>query len=81
MWTAALLLGAAVLGETPEPAEAPAVVVVATSGGVRAIAVSTTRGYPALPTDELSTLLPVSARVEADDWATVEFAGRAFRFC
>jgi N-acetylmuramoyl-L-alanine amidase len=80
MWTAALLVGAMVLGETAELEEVPSAVVVATSRGVRAIAVSTTRGHPALPTDELSTLLPVSSRVGADDWATVEFAGQAFRF-
>jgi N-acetylmuramoyl-L-alanine amidase len=80
MWPVALLLGGAVVGETPAFAEAPSAVVVATSRGVRAIAVSTTRGHPALPTAELSILLPVSARVEADDWATVEFAGHAFRF-
>ena len=78
MWTS-VLLGAAVTVGSPDSA-APAAVIVTTSRGERAIPVLMTRGHPALPLDELSALLPVSARIAADDWAMVEFGGLVFRF-
>ena len=79
MWTSVLLAAAAAGGPASSGA-APAAVIVATSRGERAIPVSMTRGHPALPLDELSALLPVSARIGPDDWAMVEFGGLVFRF-
>ena len=79
MWASVLLVAAAA-GGPASPTDAPSAVIVATSRGERAIPVSMTRGHPALPMDELSALLPVSARIAADDWAMVEFGGLVFRF-
>ncbi len=79
MWTSVLLAAAAV-GGPASPTAAPTAVIVATSRGERAIPVSMTRGHPALPMDELSALLPVSAGIMADDWVRVEFGGLVFRF-
>lgn len=79
MWTS-VLLAATAAGGPASPGAAPAAVIVATSRGERAIPVSMTRGHPALPLDELSALLPVSARIGPDDWAMVEFGGLVFRF-
>ena len=79
MWASVLLVAAAV-GGPASPTDAPSAVIVATSRGERAIPVSMTRGHPALPLDELSALLPVSARIGPDDWAMVEFGGLVFRF-
>ncbi len=77
---AMLLVAAAVpAGPSTEPA-APAAVVIATSRGTRAVPVSTERGHPALPADELSILLPMSTRWGVDGWITVDFGGQAFRF-
>ncbi len=79
MWTS-VLLAAAAAGGPASPTAAPSAVIVATSRGERAIPVSMMRGHPALPMDELSALLPVSARIAADDWAVVDFGGLVFRF-
>ena len=75
-----VLLAVAAAGGPASPGAAPSAVIVVTSRGERAIPVSMTRGHPALPLDELSALLPVSARIAADDWAVVEFGGLVFRF-
>ncbi|MCZ6856787.1 MAG: N-acetylmuramoyl-L-alanine amidase [Gemmatimonadetes bacterium] len=74
-----LVAAAAPAGPSTEP-EAPAAVVIATSRGTRAVPVSTERGHPALPADELSILLPMSTRWGVDGWITVDFGGQAFRF-
>ena len=83
IWSAMLVAVAAApaasAGPSAEPA-APAAVVIATSRGTRAVPVSTERGHPALPADELSILLPMFTRRGADDWTTVVFGGQAFRF-
>ena len=80
IWSA-MLVAAAVApgGPSAEPA-APAAVVIATSRGTRAVPVSTERGHPALPADELSILLPMSTRRGVDGWTTVVFGGQPFRF-
>ncbi len=74
-----LVAAAAPAGPSTEPA-APAAGVLATSRGTRAVPVSTERGHPALPADELSILLPMSTRWGVDGWITVDFGGQAFRF-
>ena len=80
MWTWMLLGAAAAVGGPVSPEAAPATVIVVTSRGERAIPVSMARGHPALLLDELSALLPISARIAADDWAIVEFGGLKFSF-
>jgi N-acetylmuramoyl-L-alanine amidase len=75
-----LLAAAAGIGNQPEPARAPLVsVIVATSRGQLTIPVNVERGHPALPVPPLVRLLPLSPAVETE-WATLDFAGQAFRF-
>lgn len=78
-WAALLVAAGLLAGPGYRPA-APSAVIIATSRGEHAVPVSVARGHPALAADELSELLPVSVRVEADDWASVQFAGLVFRF-
>lgn len=80
IWSAMLVAAAAAPGGPSAEPTAPAAVVIATSRGTRAVPVSTERGHPALPADELSILLPMSTRRGADGWTTVVFGGQPFRF-
>jgi N-acetylmuramoyl-L-alanine amidase len=79
---AALLCAAAATAAGWQPDRVPPPlqsVVVATSRGELIVPVSMERGHPALPVSPLVRLLPLSPAVETD-WASLDFAGQAFRF-
>jgi N-acetylmuramoyl-L-alanine amidase len=58
---------------------APATIVIATSRGEYIVPISEERGHPALSAPALSRVLPLTAELKSD-WASVTFAGQAFRF-
>ncbi len=65
--------------EVPLPAAPRTAVIVATSRGEAAVAVTSERGHPVVAVDPLVRLLPLKSALEPG-WAVLTFAGQSFRF-
>jgi N-acetylmuramoyl-L-alanine amidase len=74
-----VLLMAALGGSGDATAPPLQSIIVATSRGQVTVPVSLERGHAALPVPPLMQLLPLSPAVGAD-WASLDFAGHAYRF-